>query len=302
MNLTNAYLDSKRQKADAIADDVLKLLQTNKHLQTIIRQNLNQLPTQTPDLLHYYWQTTQTLPAWADVSLLQKASNFFKKNTKTAMMMLGLYSLPYCYLAAKGVKVLYYSERMRSDTFTRLRETADFVLTVSDYTNWKNGNAFAVIRQVRLMHAYARYHLQKTATWQTVWGIPVNQEDMAGTNLAFSLIVLRGMAKTGTTYSTAEAEAFLHLWNVIGYLLGIDEDLLMHSLRSASQLDRRISERQFTPSPEGKELTAKLIHVLRTNFAGQMPIPTFMLESYMSYLLGEKNAEMLGLSVIPKRI
>jgi hypothetical protein len=52
--------------------------------------------------------------------------------------------------------------------------------------------------------------------------------------------------------SAADEEAYLHVWNVIGYLLGVDERLLAHDMIQARELRARIERRQFAASPEGR--------------------------------------------------
>lgn len=47
---------------------------------------------------------------------------------------------------------------------------------------------------VRFIHALVRRQLRKSERWDhEVWGIPLNQFDLAMTNLAFSSVVLLGI-------------------------------------------------------------------------------------------------------------
>ena len=100
--------------------------------------------------------------------------------------MLACLALPYCYAGADGAKVLAKSQRIQNDTLKRLEETGEFIFTVMQEKNWHNGKAFRKILKVRLMHAAIRFFSEFHGTWNTAWGKPVNQEDMAGTNGAFS--------------------------------------------------------------------------------------------------------------------
>jgi hypothetical protein len=83
----------------------------------------------------------------------------------------------------------------------RLEETGNFVFGVLNPKQWKSSEAgipIAMLRilKVRLMHASIRFFTLYHQTWDTkALGLPVNQEDMAGTNLAFSYIVIVGMRK-----------------------------------------------------------------------------------------------------------
>ena len=184
---------------------------------------------------------------------------FFAKHAQVIMNMLGLLSLPYCYAGANGSMVLYLSDRMRGDVGKRLIETGEFVWDVmAPNAFYENGKGFAAILKVRLMHAAVRYYTLQNNKWNDSYGYPVNQEDMAGTNLSFSLIVIRGLRKFGFNISYDEQQSFMHLWNVIGALLGLDNDLLPADGKQAFELEETIRLRQFTPSVQGHELTSSL--------------------------------------------
>ncbi|NJO02592.1 MAG: DUF2236 domain-containing protein [Bacteroidia bacterium] len=66
--------------------------------------------------------------------------------------------------------------------------------------------------------------------------------------------------------------AFLHLWNVIGYLLGVREELLPDTAKEAYWLDKKIAQRHFRKSEAGVELTASLLRFFREEAAGPMPL------------------------------
>ncbi|MEM1137733.1 MAG: oxygenase MpaB family protein, partial [Bacteroidota bacterium] len=119
------------------------------------------------------------------------------------------------------------------------------------------------------------------------------QEDMAGTNLAFSFIILRGLRKSGRIINSQEAEAYQHLWNVIGYILGLDEEIIPSNLKKAYLLTQAIEIRQMKPSFEGKALTKALLN----NYEDQLPIklPEGYITSYMRYLIGDEKADILDL-------
>ncbi|HHP7243030.1 MAG TPA: oxygenase MpaB family protein [Cyclobacteriaceae bacterium] len=218
---------------------------------------------------------------------------FFVKYNQQIMAVLGLYSLPYCYAAADGAKVLINSKRLVDDPGRRLAETSLFVLeTCSKDAFSKSGKGIVAIGKVRLMHAMARYYCKK-GNWNYEWGEPVNQEDMAGTNMAFSLITLRGLKKLGYKITNKEANNFLAYWNKVGYLLGINEELLPIDSREAYFLEKFIRERNFKESQEGKVLTKALVEFIQDQEVfKQFPK---IVESLMAYNLGPKLGPLLGL-------
>ncbi|GAB3521822.1 oxygenase MpaB family protein [Emticicia fontis] len=245
-----------------------------------------------PQLLQDFLKTHSSLPDFFNKKELIRATDFYQENQQIIGLILGLYALPYCYLGADGARVLYLSERIRKDTYNRLVETGNFMKAVMSYDNWEDDKIFAICTKVRLMHAAIRYFTLHSQKWNMDWGYPINQEDMLGTNLAFSLVVLRGMRKLGYSVDNTYQRAYLHIWNVVGFLLGIDEELLPANDLEAIKLERMIVARQFRQSAESQALTDSLMQAVRgispNEWTGDL------LQAQSRFLLGEKYAEMLG--------
>lgn len=221
--------------------------------------------------------------------LINRASNFFILNQQSIMALLGLYSLPYCYAAANGAKVLIHSKNILDNQEKRLFETARFVLDVCSESAFDaKGIGYISILKVRLLHAYIRYHASK----HIVGEIPINQMDMSGTNLAFSLIVIRGLQKMGIEVSTEDSLAWISYWNNIGLSLGIDSGYLPSNIKEAAWLDRVIRNDQFKSSKEGKLLTSSLMR-----FFDSQPVDFIQVKpsQLVSAFLGKEIATFLGL-------
>lgn len=302
MKITEELLDKMRQEGDIKSDKLIVSLLENKQQKQLF-EVLGQLKTNAdltqnfPTIFEDYFSQISPIPTWANIDLLKKASVFFEKHHESILSMLGFYALPYCYTAEYGVKVLAQTQRLENDTFRRLTETAKFVVDVLEKGAFEaEGKAIVSSIKVRLMHAVVRYRLQKSTAWnQEKWGIPVNQEDLAGTNLAFSLITLRGMRKIGYRILPEETESFLHLWKVIGYLMGVVPTLLSDNGKELFWLDKKISNRNFRPSEEGKMLSKSLLNVLKAQISQKFH-PDFA-QTYMRFLLGKKVADILD---VPK--
>jgi len=82
--------------------------------------------------------------------------------------------------------------------------------------------------RVRLIHAQVRRLLLESGQWRPdAWGAPINQCHMAGTNLMFGVGVLDGLTRLGYRFKSVEREALIHLWRYAGYLLGVENELLI---------------------------------------------------------------------------
>jgi len=235
------------------------------------------------------------LPPWYSEEKFTRAQIFFVRNSPWIMNLLGLLSLPYCYAAANGARVLGFTERLSLETEQRLRETAEFVWGMMNPSSLKSeGNGLIMILKIRLIHAFIRKSLLQNPSWNLDWGIPLNQEDMAGTNLSFSLIIIRGLRKIGIHCSMEDQEAFLHSWNLIGYLLGLNTELIPERPQDTIQLEKKIKERQFRESEQGKKLTAELL-----KYFHQLPKvpgrPQIFVENWMLDLMGQDIGKLLGI-------
>jgi hypothetical protein len=299
---TNDFLAAKRLVGDTNADLFTQSVFNNSDQKielgswlTEFNNNLRlgQIPQQFAG--YSLFSNVGQLPPWADKREMKAGSAFFARNAQLIMNLLGLLSLPYCYTAADGAMVLYLSDRMRGDVGKRLVETADFLWDVMAPDAFEEaGKGFASILKIRIIHAAVRYYTLKSGKWHDARGLPVNQEDMAGTNLSFSLIVIRGLRKFGISVTYPEQQAFMHLWNVIGYLLGIQEDLLPNNGKQAFDLEEAIRVRQFKVSDHGRDLTRSLVHYFTTVNTGEQFTDREILQ-VMRYLLGNPVADMLDL-------
>ena len=297
--LTQTDWDTYRLKGDEIADKVVqKTQQLNqweelRKVITIQWGDNQKLSEDLPDYMKNYFSEHAVLPSGSDLKKIAKGQEFFQKNAEDCLSLLGTMSLPYCYAAADGAQVLYFSERMRNDAQKRLLETARFVFEVNQTDSLKqNGLAFITILKVRLLHATIRFHLKNHEDWDIKWGLPINQEDLMGTNIAFSFIVLRGLRKLGKKFSNQEANSYLHLWYVVGQLLGIDKKILPQTMKEAVFLSQNTEMRHFKSSHEGNVLTRTLL----SHFDDILPpiVPRSYIHSYMRFLLGDKICDMLG--------
>ncbi len=300
---SDSELQALRKQQDPLADEAVKAIFADdkaKYFREIISQLTFNSDEPKGELLaevERFFKETDQLPYWANRQKMKTAVAVFKKNIVQIMSLLGTLSLPYCYAAADGAQVLALSERVKKDTYNRLLETALFIFDLFAQNSLeKSGRALRSIQKVRLIHAAIRLHISEYGQWNEEWGKPVNQEDMLGTNLAFSLILLRGLKKIGCSISPKESEAWLHAWSVYGYLMGIEADLLPQNLKEAFVLEKNIRKRNFKASDAGRMLTSSLVEYFR-HLPETAKFPRGYMPSYMRFVLGEKTADLLA---IPK--
>jgi hypothetical protein len=173
-------------------------------------------------------------------------------------------SLPSAYAAAKGVKVLYETARLETDTRRRIFETGQFLMDVMAPGGLEpGGKGVRSIQRVRLMHAAVRRLLLHDGTWDTEhWGVPINQEDLAGTMLSFSYVPCEPLKRLGIDVSSADIEDYLYTWSIVGGMLGVVPEMRPADEAEATELVTMIRGRQDRGSKEGVAMMTALFDLL----------------------------------------
>ncbi|TAG59969.1 MAG: DUF2236 domain-containing protein [Cytophagales bacterium] len=295
----NKNLDDFRKLGDAPADDFVQFYFSDTNRKLILNENLLKL-NKNKDWENFLIQIPKA--NWFDKEIeksekidnktMKLAIGFYQKKENYILQLLGLLSLPYCYAAADGAKVLFQTARMYSDVEKRLTETALFIKNLMDLKAFEpEGLGKIQLFKVRIMHAAARFYLQKS-NWNLSLGIPVNQEDLAGTNLSFSLIVIRGLRKMGFSIKYEEQLAYINYWNYVGSMLGLESELLPKTGKDAIDLEKNIRLRHFKKSKEGIELTNSLLQCFY-KLNDEKEIKNNEISGFMRYLLGNEVSNIL---------
>jgi ER-bound oxygenase mpaB/B'/Rubber oxygenase, catalytic domain len=294
----NSYLSDLRQIQDDPADQAVRVLVENPHLISLInswKETPNTLPDDLPvelkNFFDFYQEAKQNIPT----EILQQGQALFNQKGDLYLAMLGFYSLPYCYAFADGAQVLVRSKRILESIGERLGETGSFVLEIFRPGAFiSSQESYLVCAKVRLIHAFSRFFVEKYARdWNPDFGKPINQEDMIGTNLAFSLIVLRGWRKLGFKVSTEETTLIMRYWKWVGELMGINPDFWPDNSKEAFELEKLIRQRHLKRSEAG----LKLIGALKNFYQNTIPDPILssQTESILAFFLGKEASKALDL-------
>ncbi len=251
-------------------------------------------------------------PDWIDVAAVARGQQFFNRLVAHHFTSLYLASLPNSYAAAKGVQVLRMTGRLQSDPQRRLNETAQFLMDVAAPGAMDvDGVGVDRVLHVRLMHAAVRWMIAHDASvtrvdelpppsqetedlvWSASWGLPVNQEDLLGTWLTFTVVVYDAFDASGVDYDAADVDDHLHLWRLVAHYLGIDPTLVPLTRADAVVLRNRIFTRQQAPCGAGRAMAAALVAQART----RMPRLAWpLVPTAFRHFLGDPVSDMIGLA------
>jgi hypothetical protein len=241
-----------------------------------------------------YLRTMPGRPAWLDPDLVAAGQERFARWGPHVFTALYAGALPTAYACWKGVEVLGLTARLVTDTRRRLNETAQFHLDVMTPGGLEPGaRGWTDARHVRLMHAAVRWLIERDprARWDPALGVPLNQEDLFETLLTFTEVAFEVFEKTGVDFTDDDANAYLHTWSLIGYLLGVRADLLPLNRAETRALMPIVRRRQFGPSASGRLLTAALLDQgRRLAPPGLRGLPA----TTVRYCVGDATADLLG--------
>jgi hypothetical protein len=201
-----------------------------------------QSPLAIEDLAMYefYKHYHDHVPEWVDWDQLQRGIDVFILYAPAAGQALFYLSLVPGFSIPKIAKVLEQTKYLVPPSTTkqvqnRLMDTGGFISTalipseeseLSASSLRPGGTAWTTSLQVRTLHAKVRRSIltNKGIQWKTKeYGVPINQEDMSATLLAFSVNVLIGIQfVAGKDVSVDSQRDYIALWRYLGWLLGVE--------------------------------------------------------------------------------
>ncbi len=284
------------------------------------------VPLHIGDALRDYLQAAQALPDWALPDTIACAEEEFFELSMMSCTLLFCASLPECYGVPDLSAVLHAAGQLEQHTDYRIRTTAAMIFPVlmrgGLCTDEGSGRAQAL--KVRLIHAMIRHLIlrgdpaqvrgtvapleraSRTRLHEVLYahgwnverdGMPCNQQELAYTLLTFHYVFLRGLRTLGIGLTPKHEEAFLHAWNVLGHLIGVERELMAHSMDQAQALFERLQRDGFAhpyqPDPRpvlAQALMDAMAHVIPIHVLKSIPV------LLTRHLCGEHVSRQLGLT------
>jgi ER-bound oxygenase mpaB/B'/Rubber oxygenase, catalytic domain len=302
---TDETLDAMRAVGDPVADPAVAALFADGGVDAVndllgaLVFNDGIPAAGLPKVVSGYLDKTAAVPA-LDSEKVERGEAMFGVVGPEILMALGFYGLPADYAARKGVQVLHRTGLLGNTPIRRVFETTQMVVDVMAEGGLRpSGRGVRTAQKVRLMHAAVRHLIthDRERPWDPSLGVPINQEDLAGTLMTFGYVVLDGLDRLSVHVGDDDREAYFHAWQAVGRLMGVREELIPANVAEGRRLTEIIHARQIAPSPEGRELTRALVHgyekLLPAHLAG---VPASLIHFFLDRdpFTGQNVAEMLG--------
>jgi hypothetical protein len=285
------------------------------------------LPAEMASALEEYVAAARMLPDWADAAAIARAEVLFMEMSMASCTLLFCASLPQCYVMPDLAAVLHAAGQLEQHTDYRVRATAAMIFPVMMHGGLTDpaGGGVAQAIKVRLIHAMIRHLVLRgdvaealvaprrlprllarggtmhQALYAHGWdidrlGLPCNQEELAYTLLTFNYVFLHGLRRLGLGLDKGDEHAYLHTWNVLGHVLGIERGLMADTMPQAArmfatiQAGARGQRRQPDPRPA---LAGALVATLQ-RYIPLRPLKPFPV-LLTRHLVGKAAARDLGL-------
>ena len=220
-------------RGDALGDAVITWMreQGREKAWPLMERGLAEGPDALPleaQPLRTFLQAHQVAPDWVDWARVRRGAQVMQGTGEHGMMVLRDAGLMAGYQAAAINQTLLKTGALERGAHRRIAETATWWLACTEEDGLKPGReGHRLTLHVRLMHALVRDQLSRAPSWDAGWlGLPINQVDMQATYLAFSVVHLLGLRLTGMLFAQEDADAVMHLWRVMGWLVGVEDELM----------------------------------------------------------------------------
>lgn len=286
------------------------------------------VPAEMAAALEAYVAEARVLPDWADPAAIARAEVLFMEMSMVSCTLLFCASLPQCYVLPDLAAVLHAAGQLEQHTDYRVRATAAMIFPVMMHGGLTapSGGGIAQAIKVRLIHAMIRYLVLRgdvadalvaprrlprlltrggtmhQALYAHGWdidrlGLPCNQEELAYTLLTFDYVFLQGLRRLGLGLDEADENAYMHTWNVLGHVIGIERGMMPETMPEATRMFTAIQAaargQDRTPDPR-PALAGALVGTLQS-YIPLRPLKPFPVLLTLR-LVGKDAARDLGLN------
>ncbi|MEV2222915.1 oxygenase MpaB family protein [Nocardia vinacea] len=298
------------QVGDPLADDVVAMFKRlpvgegRQMFEIAVERGIDAVPNAPAELTAFFGQV-ETDPYWLDRTKIDRGARVVERTSVWGGIAMGMFALMGGYLASRADKTLVGTGDLDAMAPRRLAETTQWWLDVTTPGGLqRNQVGYKSVLRVRLMHALVRAGMNRRPDWNyEAWDHPVNQVLTVGTLGLFSMANLVGAQALGLRFSAQEKDAVFQLWRYVGFLLGIDAEILPTNETDTWRAFWILADTEFIPDEDSRRLAQALVPAagglfIGTDTAAQRLIRrviTSYMVAYSRIVLGPTNSDFLGL-------
>ncbi|MFZ2510806.1 MAG: oxygenase MpaB family protein [Gordonia sp. (in: high G+C Gram-positive bacteria)] len=255
-----------------------------------------------PTELKELFARLENTPDWVDHAQLEIAAAAMRSGGSDGLAIARDVALLGGYQFAGFNQTLLRTGALEKGSTARFAETSEWAMDVISPGGLDLfGAGYRSTIRVRFIHSMVRRHVAAMHDWDPAeWGLPINQTDMAATIVGSLVAPTLGGASMGLINRPHEYRAVAHLTRYVGWLMGIDDELLPTDFRDCVRLLTHTSAALATPDETSKRLAKPMADdPLQWHYARFAPMRRRLSRSkHLSIsvaLLGRRAMARLGL-------
>lgn len=256
-------------------------------------KNGQPLPAGLPADVRDFIEDARTLPSWASQAKLDASLTFYTKRGNYLGVLYGLGSGMMSTAIPHEARAVYYSKG-GGDMKDRISKTAKLGYDIGTANAFApDGEMIVTCVKTRMVHAAVRHLLPQSGHWTGTADqpIPISQRDMMVTWHSLASFGWQKMSSWNLRIPTAEAEGFLHSWQLTAHMLGIRDEYIPASWGDAIAQSRLVLDPVLAATPEGIELADVLLNLASSTDGSLVSYP--LLAAATRYLLGDELTDSL---------
>jgi len=256
-------------------------------------KNGQALPEGLPADVRAFIEEARTLPTWASQVKLDASLTFYTKRGNYLGVLYGLGSGMMSTAIPHEARAVYYSKG-GGDMKDRITKTAKLGYDIGTANAFEpDGEMIVTCVKTRMVHAAVRHLLPQSGHWKGTADqpIPISQRDMMVTWHSLASFGWQKLSSWDVRIPTAEAEGFLHSWQLTAHMLGIRDEYIPASWGDAIAQSHLVLDPVLAATPEGIELADILLNLAAEMDGSVVSYP--LLAAATRYLLGDELTDSL---------
>ena len=260
------YLGECLNVGDAPADALVEwmyadgMATTRPLFERALAEGIDSVPD-APQSLVEFFRLVETVPAWVNREQLDLGAAVMRSGGADGLYIARDVALLGGYMFSGFNQTLLRTGALEKGSNTRFAETTRWALDVVSEGGLEVGGAgYRATVRVRMIHALVRRHVSAMDDWDPdIWGLPINQTDMAATLVGSLIAPSVGGIAMGRINTPREYDAIAHLTRYVGLLMGVQDDFLPRSFRDGVGILYHTSCALSTPDETTQLLSRPMI-------------------------------------------
>jgi hypothetical protein len=292
---------------DDVADDLVVWMAATKdgrqQFDTVLENGVPEGVT-LPGPLARFFAAVERRPDWADPAVLTKGGEAHLRLFSYGGVASGALGLVAGYRNGAAIKPLVTTGSLTEATGKRLSETVKFSVDVIDSNGMgRFSDGFKSAVRVRLVHGFVRRGLTRSPKWRAdLWGPPIPMVDSLGTAFQFWVPLILALPKFGYDISREEREGMMMLWNYVGYIQGVPDELLPRTLEETYHLNCAIMMVIGQPDEDTKALSRAFLDAAEGSGDDRSWLRRKMIQGAIALLLPEGHLAEVGIEDTPFKV